>query len=227
MLPLLDAQVRLILLNHIAVRLNGSNSAELQAAGIETELLEHLRALSAADLHRLASMREPMISVTVDASRLKAGLRALALTNEAKAQETYFLRHGASWTLMKRLFKVRHKLTLQRRRELGVHRPPGRLQLPDAAVRERIWRVWAAMNDLEPRARYYQLQQSFPNLSLEVLETVVSEFENEGISSANTPMRNMKWGQQNEQSRKWHPSRPPLQQPLRQPMRPLPEKVTS
>lgn len=227
MLPLLDAQVRLILLNHIAVRLDGCDSAALHAAGIETELLEHLKRLSAADLHRLATMREPMISVTVDASKLKAGLRALALTNEAKAQETYFIRHGASWTLMKKLFKVRHKLTLQRRRELGVHRPPGRLQLPDPATRERIWRVWAATSDLEPRARYYQLHQSFSNLSLEVLETVVSEFERDAVTSTNTSTRSRKWEQESGQCPRWHlPSRP-VQQPSQQSVRPLPEKVAS
>ncbi len=177
MLPLLDTHVRLILLNHLAVRLNGSDPEELRAAGIATEELQRLRALSAADLHRLASMREPMIALTVDGCRLKAGLRALALTNEAKALEAYFIRHGASWTMMKRLFKVRHKLTLRRRREYGVRRPPGRLALPDLVTRERIWRVWTAIDDLDPRARYYRLHQSFPKLSLEVLATVMLEFE--------------------------------------------------
>jgi hypothetical protein len=206
MLPLHDAHVRLILLNHIAVRLNGCDSEALRAAGIENELLEHLRRLSASDLHRLAAMREPMFAVSVDADRLKAGLRALALTNEARAQETYFLRHGASWTMMKKLFKMRHKLTLQRRRELGVPRAPGRLTLPDAATRERIWRVWTAIEHTDPRARYYQLHQAFKDLSLEVLETVVSEFEKDRYVSTTNPLpRSLGWQQGNEQNPKWHP----------------------
>ena len=179
MLPLSDSHVRLIVLNHIAVRLNGNDPAELHAAGIETEQLEHLKELSAPDLHRLAAMREPMIAVTVDSNRLKAGLRALALTNEAKALEAYFIRQGASWTMMKSLFKVRHKLTLQRRREYGVRRPPGRTPLPDFITRERIWRVWAAISEPDPRTRYYQLHQTFSGLSLEVLAAVISEFEKE------------------------------------------------
>ena len=206
MLPLHDAQVRLILLNHIAVRLSGSDSEALRAAGIENELLEHLRGLSAADLHRLATMREPMFVVTIDANKLKAGLRALALTNEARAQEAYFLRHGASWTMMKRLFKVRHKLTLQRRRELGVRRPPGRLPLPNPATRERIWKAWAAIGDTNPRTRYYQLHQAFSDLSLEVLETVVSEFESDScVMPANPSTRSLGWQRGNEQNAKWHP----------------------
>ena len=78
---------------------------------------------------------------------------------------------------MKRLFKVRHKLTLRRRREYGVCRPPGRLPLPDLATRERIWRVWAGIGDSDPRAQYYRLHQAFPGLPLEALATVISEFE--------------------------------------------------
>jgi hypothetical protein len=211
MLPLHDAQVRLALLNHIAVRLGGDDAEALRVAGIETELLEHLRRLSAADLHRLAAMREPMFAVSVDAERLRAGLRALALTNEAKAQETYFIRHGASWTMMKRLFKVRHKLTLQRRRELGVRRPPGRLTLPDPATRERIWRVWAAMTDTDPRTRYYQLHQAFRDFSLEVLETVVCEFEKDRyVGPANPTPRSPAWQRRNEQNPNWRPQPRPM-----------------
>ena len=224
MLPLNDAHLRLILLNHIAVGV--TDSEELRAAGIETEVLEHLRGLSAVDLHRLAAMREPIFAFTLDAKRLKAGLRALALGNEVKAQETYFIRYGASWSLMKKLFKVRHKLTLQRRRELGIRRRPGRLQLPDMAARERIWRVWAAITDPSPRARYYQLHQSFRDLSLEVLEIVVAEFEKEAASNANTSTRSRTWEQENRLSLKWPPSKP-MQQPLQQAIqRPL-EEVTS
>ena len=223
MLPLADAHLRLILLNHIAAGVTDSEA--LRAAGIETEVLEHLKGLSAADLLRLAAMRDPMFTVTVDPQRLKAGLRALALSNEAKAQETYFVRHGASWSLMKKLFKVRHKLTLQRRRELGISRRSGRLQLPAIATRERIWRVWAAITDPDPRARYYQLHQSFRDLSLEVLEIVIAEFDREAVSTAKTLTRSRTWQQENGPSPKWQ-SRP-LQQPLQQPTQPSLEEVTS
>jgi hypothetical protein len=224
MLPLNDTHLRLILLNQLAAGV--THSEELRAAGIDAEVLEHLRGLSAADLHRLAAMREPIFTFTLDAKRLKAGLRALVLGNEVKAQETYFIRHGASWSLMKKLFKVRHKLTLQRRRELGILRRSGRLQLPDMATRERIWRVWAAITDPSPRACYYQLHQSFRDLSLEVLEIVVAEFEKEAASNANTSTRSRTWEQENRPSLKWPPSKP-MQQPLQQAIqRPL-EEVTS
>lgn len=177
MLPLLDAQVRLVLLNHVAVRLAEAGPTELQAAGIDTEQLTRLRQLSALDLNRLAAMRDLTIRVAFDASGLKAGLRAVALVNEAKALEAYFIRNGASWQMMSALFKIRRKVTLKRRRDCGAWRPSGRLPLPDYTVRERIFRAWRAIEDPNPRVRYYRLHQAFPQLSIAVLEAVVREFE--------------------------------------------------
>lgn len=179
MLPLLDAQVRLVLLNHVAVRLAEAEPTELQAAGIDTEQLARLRQLSALDLNRLAAMRDLTIGVGFDAAGLKAGLRAVALVNEAKAMEAYFIRNGASWQMMNMLFKIRRKVTLKRRRDCGAWRPSGRLPLPDYATRERIFRAWLAIDDPNPRVRYYRLHQTLPQLSIAVLDAVVREFEAE------------------------------------------------
>ena len=107
MLPLLDTQVRLVLLNHVTVRLAGAGPEELSAAGLAGEMLDSLRRLSATDLNRLASMRSVKIGVAVDGDALQAGLRIVSLVNEAHALQTYFIRHGASTTLMAKLFKVR------------------------------------------------------------------------------------------------------------------------
>lgn len=177
MLPLLDAQVRLVLLNHVAVRLAEAGTTDLNAAGIETEQLVRLRQLSAIDLNRLAAMRDLTIGVAFDAAGLSAGLRAVALVNEAQALEAYFIRNGASWQMMSRLFKIRRKVTLKRRRDCGAWRPSGRLPLPDYPVRERIFRAWLALGDPNPRVRYYGLHQAFAQFSIAVLEAVVREFE--------------------------------------------------
>jgi len=177
MLPLLDAQVRLLLLNHVAVRLAEATPTDLHAAGIENEQLARLRQLSALDLNRLATMRDLTIGVAFDAVGLNAGLRAVALVNEAKTLEAYFIRNGASWKMMSALFKIRRKVTLKRRRDCGAWRPSGRLPLPDYLVRERIFRAWLAIEDPSPRVRYYRLHQAFPQLSIAVLEAVAHEFE--------------------------------------------------
>lgn len=177
MLPLFDAQVRLVLLNHVAVRLADAEPTALHAAGIENEQLARLRQLSALDLNRLASMRDLTIGVAFDAAGLSAGLRAVALVNEAKALEAYFIRHGASWQMMSALFKIRRKVTLKRRRDCGAWRPSGRLPLPVLAMRERIFRAWLAIEDPSLRVRYYRLHQLFPQLSIAVLEAVLRDFE--------------------------------------------------
>jgi hypothetical protein len=115
--------------------------------------------------------------VAVDGDALQAGLRIVSLVNEAHALQTYFIRHGASTALIARLFKVRRKLTLRLRRELGVRRPSGRVALPDHATRERIYLAWRAIGEPAPRARYYQLHQAFPRLPIAVLEVVIRDFE--------------------------------------------------
>ena len=179
MLPLLDTQVRLVLLNHVAVRLAEANPDELHAAGIENEQVARLRQLSALDLNRLATMRDLNIGVSFDAAGLTVGLRAVSLVNEAKALEAYFICHGASWQMMSALFKIRRKVKLRRRRDCGAWRPSGRFPLPDTALRERIYRAWHAIEEPNLRVRYYRLHQAFPNLSIAVLEAVAREFEDE------------------------------------------------
>lgn len=178
MLLLQDPQLRFALLNHVTTRLaDGLPEEEVRAAGIGREQLAHLRRLSAVDLGRLVAMRSLNIGISVDGAALKAGLRTLAVVNEAQAMETYFIRHGASTQLMSALFKVRRKLTLRRRRAIGARRPPGRVRLPDYDTRERIYQTWRAIADPSPRVRYYQLHQEFPHLSIAVLEVVIREFE--------------------------------------------------
>ena len=177
MLPLRDPQIRLALFHYVAARPAGAQLRELRAAGIEHEQLEVLRRLSPPDLARLAAMRELTIGVAFDAARLKEGLRALALVNEAKALEAYFIRHGASYRLMRTLFKVRRKVTYRRRRESGAWRPAGRMHLPTYATRERIYRTWRGIQDPSPRLRYYRLHQAFQHYAIAALESIIREFE--------------------------------------------------
>jgi hypothetical protein len=177
MLPLHDIQVRLVLLNHVALRLAQARPDELVAVGIASEQLDRLRQLSALDLDRLAAMRSLTIGLSLDGAALQAGLRTVALVKEAKVLEVYFIRHGASTQLMSALFKIRRKLTLQCRRDLDARRPPGRVALPDYAVRQRIYQVWRSIGDPAPRIRYYKLHQAFAQLPIAVLEVVIRDLK--------------------------------------------------
>jgi hypothetical protein len=176
-MPLRDPHVRLVLLNHLALRLADAPAEEVGAAGLTSEQLARLRRLAAVELDRLAAMSSLTIGVSLDGHALEAGLRTLVLFSEARALENYFIRAGASTSLMFRLFKVHRKGTLKLRRQLGARRPAGRAALPDHATRERIYLEWRAGRDLSPRARYYQLHQRFPDLPIAVLEAVIRAFE--------------------------------------------------
>jgi len=176
-LPITDPHIRLALLSHVLARLEQAPIREVKASGIDAEQLTHLQQLSTLDLGRLASMRALTIGVSLDATGLRSGLRAVALVNEADALAAYFIRHGASPAMMRAFFKIRRKLTLERRREAGAWRPAGRIRLPDYATRERIYRTWASLPDPSPRARYYRLHQQFRQFSIAVLEAAVREFE--------------------------------------------------
>ena len=177
MLPLTDTQIRLALLNHVAVKLSEGEVAALQGAGIDRELLAHLREISAHDLHRLAEMRDLMIAVAFKSGGLEASLRRAALVDKAKALETYFIRNGATWQMLGALFKMGRKAMLKRRREARVWRGRGRLPLPDAKTRKRIFCAWLAIKDPNPRTRYFLLHQRFSQFSIAALAAVVRQLE--------------------------------------------------
>ena len=177
MLPLTDAPIRLALLNHVAVKLSEGDIAALQRAGLDAELLAHLRQISAIDLKRLAEMRELMITVAFKSVGLAANLRSAALVDDAKALESYFIRNGASWQMMKGLFKIGRKVTLKRRREASAWRAPGRFALPDFKTRKRIYCAWLAITDPNPRKRYFLLHQRFSQYSIAAIAVVVRQFE--------------------------------------------------
>jgi hypothetical protein len=177
MLPLLDTQVRFMLLSYLAVRAGQGATAELRRAGIKGDQVARLRELSALDLVTLAEMRHLPIGVAFDLAALEAELRAVTLVTDAKAREAYFIRHGASRRMMRALFKLSRRVTYRRRRDCGAWRRSGRIRLPDPATREQIYRVWVAVKDRDPRLRYYQLHQAFPEISTATLELVVTTFE--------------------------------------------------
>jgi hypothetical protein len=177
MLPLHDTHIRTALLNYISVQLGDGDPGELRAAGLEIEQLGCLRELSAFNLKRLAAMRQVQISVCFESDGLKAGLRSLGLTGETKALETYFLCNGASWRLMRSLFKMGRKSTYKRRRQWDAWQQPGNVRLPSLRTRQRIYRAWTERPDKNLRTRYYRLHQAFPQYTIAALENVVRKLE--------------------------------------------------
>lgn len=177
MLPLKDRQVRVALLTHICAQLGEGNPGDLRRCGLDVQHLAQLRELSAHNLRRLAAMPQVGLSVAVDGGGLKAGLRALGLTSEAKALELYFLCNGASTAMMAALFRMRRKVTHMRRLQWGTKMLAGNVRLPPAHTRVQIYRAWHAQADRSPRLRYYHLHQQFPQFPIAALERVVRMLE--------------------------------------------------
>lgn len=177
MLPVLDTQVRLVLLSHVLATLVARPAGEVAQAGLNSDQLMRLRKLSAQDLGRMAAMRHVRIGVELDARSLNAALRSIALLHEVRALEDYFIRHGASCRLMRALFKIRQRVTLQRRIEMGVRRQGGRTPILDRVLGAAVYRTWRLTDGDTARARYYRLHQSFPDLSMAVLEATLRKLE--------------------------------------------------
>ena len=173
MLHLRDPHVRLVVLSHLAWCAAAGAKADLLEAGIDEALVQRMRAMSVEDLIDLAEVPWLPLHVVFDFSRVEAALRAVSLQKEAKSLELYFVRNGASSRMLHALFRTTVKKTLRRRRECGSWLPPGRARLPEAAVQDQIIRVWSALQEQDPRMRYYKLHREFPELAIAILETVV------------------------------------------------------
>lgn len=168
---LVDEHMRLMLLCHLVTHCGADKPAGLQ--GIDPAHWARLQTLSVQEFVILAAVRECRIEVGIDGEGLGRALRLVPRVSEAAWLETYFLRHGASWQLMRALFRMRRKIVLRRRRELGAWQPAGRSVLPDEDARIRIRQLWDGSSEGDPRMRYYRLHQAYRNLTIRVLEEVL------------------------------------------------------
>lgn len=173
MLSIIEPQIRLMLLHHLAASLSDEDLDRIRLRGEACASLARLRELTAGELARIAAMRAVRIEIDVDAVRLADALRVVAMLGEKRAMEEYFIRHGATWQLMTKLFKVKRHDTLRRRRIVGSARLRGRTVLPDRLVREQICQCWRNSQETDPRASFLQLHLRFPSVSMSALEAVL------------------------------------------------------
>lgn len=176
-MPILDRQLRFLLLSHVASSLIGAPSMVGGVASFPRKQLYRLAELSTVDFLRLAASRDLPIELNIDVHALLRAMQTLPRIEEAEWLKSYFLRHGASWQIMRDLFKVRRKLVHRQRREIGAWSLPGRLRLPDEATREAICLAWEKIDEPDLRLRYYRLHQRFPHLLIRVLEVVLRDVE--------------------------------------------------
>ena len=183
MIEIRDQQLRLLFLTHLVRELQRSAAENRPAPpGLGEAQLAELRALSTDDLVRLSEMQEPRVAVHIDAGSFEHGLRQVDYIGKRSRQIEHFIRHGATSTMLTRLFRISSTdVTLKRRLFSGTHDRLRRPAMPPPAVREAIQKRWWEIRkgkESEPlRPEDYEaLHADYPGLTYATLWAVVHEF---------------------------------------------------
>ena len=189
MVFLADDALVLLLLGHLVSRLDHGRAAVLLRAGMDPAHVDQLRGLRLPDLRALAESPEPIVSLAIDTEVLARNLQMLSERDNLLRLRDEFIRLGASPALMRTLFSLPQKTTLQRRLEFNVPRRPGRPSLPTRAVRDAIQARWRDLTEPDRRKRFLALREVFPQFSLDALHVIVSEYETMGLEHTNGCMQ--------------------------------------
>jgi len=186
MIVIRDQQLRLLVLAHLIKELQAkSDSAERAPTpeGFTEQQIEELQGLSSAALVRLAEMPEPRVAIQIDAGSLEHGLRQVDYLTKRSRQLEFFIRNGATSSMLTKLFKISSAdVTLKRRLFSGTSSSLRRPAMPTHPVRELIQKRWYDVRkgkEREPeRAEDYEaLHKDFSMHTFATLYAVVHEFD--------------------------------------------------
>lgn len=179
-----DQQLRLLVLGQLIRELQ--QKAEQHAPppdGFTERQVEELRALSSAELVKLAEMPEPRVAIQIDAGSLEHGLRQVDYLNKRARQLEHFIVHGATSNMLTKLFRISSAdVTLKRRLFSGTSSSLRRPAMPPHAVREQIQRRWFEIRqgkkgEPERADEYEALHAHFSQHTYATLWAVVHEFD--------------------------------------------------
>ena len=181
-----DQQLRLLLLAQLIREVQAAASEQAPTPpGFTEQQIEQLQALSSAELVQLSAMTEPRVAIQIDAGSLEHGLRQVDYLNKRSKQLEYFIRHGATSSMLTKLFRISSAdVTLKRRLFAGTSPLLRRPAMPPHAVREQITNRWFEIRkgkQQEPeRAEDYEaLHREFSQHTFATLYSVVHEFDRE------------------------------------------------
>lgn len=178
---MLDAHnpaLRMLALQQLIDALQTGRWEELIKAGLKPETLERLRRTPLEDAAIAAARDELHVLFSIDGDSLEQILNRIERQRADEAIKEYFVRHCATPTLIKRLFKL-DRSTVERLRHLLGANVRGRTPMPKPKERDVIHAKWRELGTDEPdlRMRYYRLHQAFPHHAIRVLEAVLKEFD--------------------------------------------------
>ena len=181
-----DQQLRLLLLAQLIREIQAAAAEQAPTPqGFTEQQIEQLQSLSSAQLVQLSAMAEPRVAIQIDAGSLEHGLRQVDYLNKRSRQLEYFIRHGATSSMLTKLFRISSAdVTLKRRLFAGTSPLLRRPAMPPHAVREQITNRWFEIRkgkDREPeRAEDYEaLHREFSQHTFATLYSVVHEFDRE------------------------------------------------
>lgn len=173
-----DPALRLLALQQLIDALHTGRWEKLIKAGLKPETLERLRRTPLEDAATVVTRNELRVLLRIDGDSLEKCLNRIELQRADETIKEYFVRHGATPTLVKRLFKL-DRATLEQLRHLLGANARGRTPMPKPKERDAIHAKWRELDaeDSDMRMRYYRLHQAFPQHAIRVLEAVLKEFE--------------------------------------------------
>jgi len=162
----------------------GAAEAPAEALGVSrahhaarARLIGRLKRLSLVELERAAVTGSLQLIVRLDADRVAWNAQAAARGQEEQVLLKYFVRHGATRTLLRELFGVSRQRVAEIRRTQRLRSAQGRPKLPARKVRDAIEAAWTRLGRATPdsRARLHELHREFPQCSFAALDAVVRE----------------------------------------------------
>jgi hypothetical protein len=182
-IPVTDPALKLAILAHMIEKIDGGGLDELLAAGVSPAFIDDLRRRQARDVGHAARQAICRVEVIVDTAQVQQCFDRIDQTRRDEQIKEYFIRHGASSTLLRNLFKLSKSAVNELRQALGLEQetPVGRPRLPEEAVRDQIHVVWQQIRTAKPHAstreQFHQLHQRLNEHHPNVLWAAIEEFD--------------------------------------------------
>lgn len=173
-----DPAVRLFALTRLVATLDGSDPkilSQMISAGVTPDLMDRLRQMPLSEACRF-SLGHCGVTIAVDSTQMRAQFVRLDRARADREMLEYLIRHGASPSLLTRLFSLSPSDARRMRRALMPDSiGGGRPRTPDPDQHVAIEAEWARLlvEHECPRARMRALHQKFSTLSIASLELVV------------------------------------------------------
>lgn len=197
-----DPAIRALVIESL-LDLADNDAASLLNQGITPEWVENLRTLSSRDALRASHFQHVTMEVTLNEKQIFHAFTQVAEERRIRQLKEYFVRHGASVSMICKLFKMSSKEAKAARHLLHSELRLGRPPMPGPFEREEIHVSWDKICKSEPAAPVREhlctLHKNYPLHTLATLWLVIHEFE-----SCPNPQSSPSHQKFPEQSTKWN-----------------------